>query len=102
MALGQQYNRVSNVVQTMVIHMLDYKRGKHFVYYTFQTFEWKITFMFFFSKSDDKCRCGNGYGSFGLASSNGLSCNVPCSLLTNQMCGGLNANSIYSTSCSGS
>ena len=27
--LGRQYNRVSSIVQTMVIFMLDYRMGKH-------------------------------------------------------------------------
>ena len=79
--------------------MLDYRMGKHFVKGLKSFFIINISLMFFLS--DDICRCGFGYGSFGLASSNGLSCNVSCSLLTNQICGGLNANSIYSTSCSG-
>ncbi len=38
------------------------------------------------------------YGSYGSALSKGLSCNLTCTGKANQICGGVNASSIYLTS----
>ena len=41
----------------------------------------------------ESCLCGNSYGRFGPANN----CNMPCTGDSNQICGGGNANSVYST-----
>ena len=61
---------------------------------------WKIykifpEFIWFSFKLRAYCYCGNTYGSIGLASSHGLSCNMYCTGNSTQVCGGINANSIY-------
>lgn len=41
----------------------------------------------------ESCLCGNSYGKFGAASN----CNMACTGDSRQVCGGGNANSVYST-----
>ncbi len=49
-----------------------------------------------------ECYCGETYGSYGNATSQGKSCKIPCINNKNETCGGAYANSIYqidSSSC---
>ena len=46
----------------------------------------------------ESCLCGNSYGKYGTADN----CNYQCTGDSNQMCGGYNANSVYSTGGGGS
>ena len=43
----------------------------------------------------NECYCGNAYGSYGPAVSRGVSCNMSCTVNKLEICGGSNANSIY-------
>jgi len=46
-------------------------------------------------KISGNCFCGNSYGSYGLAPN----CDMACNANANEICGGSDANSIYSTQC---
>ncbi len=41
----------------------------------------------------ESCLCGNAYGQFGTADN----CSMPCTGDSGQICGGINANSVYAT-----
>ena len=50
----------------------------------------------YFTIKSLECYCGDTYGYYGLASTLGVFCNRPCPNNLNEICGGENANSIYS------
>jgi hypothetical protein len=46
-------------------------------------------------EKSDECYCGNTYGSYGNATSQGKLCNYTCTKNNKETCGGEFANSIY-------
>lgn len=62
-------------------------------FFTNMEIKFNITLLLFWKRNE--CYCGNSYGSYGTASSRGVSCNLACSSNSNEICGGSCANSIY-------
>ena len=80
--------------------MQAFNQGKNFDFpqKTFQNVVLTLNFKKNY-KISDECYCGNTYGSYGTASSQGITCDKPCPNKQNEICGGGNANSIYSLNC---
>lgn len=51
-----------------------------------------VGFSYAGTQSGTQCSCGNQYGSYGQSND----CNIPCAGDTNQICGGVGSNSVYS------
>jgi hypothetical protein len=45
--------------------------------------------------TSNECYCGETYGSYGNATSQGRQCDIPCINNKDEICGGACANSIY-------